>query len=64
MARKSADGEVTDFFNLTKYKRVIELLTTPDLEEFLDVAKVSAIGVIIAGLLGYVIFTLMSFLPM
>lgn len=64
MARKSADGEVTDFFNLTKYKRVIELLTTPDLEEFLDVAKVSAMGVIIAGCLGYVIFTLMGFLPM
>lgn len=58
------DSEVLNYFNLTKYIRVLELASTPDLQEFIDVAKIVSAGVVVVGLLGYLIFVLMSFLPM
>ncbi|MAG39832.1 protein translocase SEC61 complex subunit gamma [Candidatus Pacearchaeota archaeon] len=42
-------------FSLTQYKRVWRLLRKPSREEFLTISKVSAIGLLIIGAIGFVI---------
>ncbi len=64
MARnRTANDNWKDYLDLNKYIRVIRLCKTPDLREFLDVSKVTAPGIAFVGLIGYVVFYLMSFLP-
>lgn len=58
------DSEIRNFLDLNKYVRVLKLATTPDLDEFLDVAKIAGLGVILIGFIGYTIYILMSLLPM
>ncbi|AMD16829.1 preprotein translocase subunit SecE [Methanobrevibacter sp. YE315] len=41
-------------------KRVLKVSKKPDLPEYLDLAKVSVLGVIIIGVIGYVIVLLGS----
>jgi len=45
-----------------KCKRVWMVLKKPTREDFLKVAKVSAVGILIIGVLGFVISLIMSFL--
>ena len=45
-----------------KCKRVWMVLKKPTREEFLKVAKVSAVGILIIGVLGFVISLIMKFL--
>jgi protein transport protein SEC61 subunit gamma-like protein len=45
-----------------KCKRVWMVLKKPSREEFLKVAKVSAAGILIIGVLGFVISLIMKFL--
>jgi len=45
-------------YDLSSYRRVLELASTPDWEEFSRVAAIALVGVI-----GFVIFAFMSFLP-
>lgn len=52
-----------DYLDKNKYLRVFQLSKTPDLDEFLKVSKIVGISVIIVGLIGYLIFTLMGFIP-
>ncbi|VVB80660.1 Protein translocase subunit SecE [uncultured archaeon] len=47
--------------NFQQYKRVWRLLKKPTKQEFLTIAKVSAIGLLIIGAFGFVIATIMSF---
>ena len=43
-----------------KYLRVCKLLKKPTMEEFKTISKVSAIGILIIGALGFVISILMK----
>jgi protein transport protein SEC61 subunit gamma-like protein len=50
-------------YDLTSYVRVLKLASTPAWEEFSRVALIAGAGVVLVGLLGFVIFILMSFIP-
>ncbi|MFH1238006.1 MAG: protein translocase SEC61 complex subunit gamma [archaeon] len=43
-----------------KYLRVCKLLKKPSMEEFKTISKVSAIGILIIGALGFVISLIMN----
>ncbi|MEK6826946.1 MAG: protein translocase SEC61 complex subunit gamma [Nanoarchaeota archaeon] len=45
-----------------KCKRVWMVLKKPTREDFLKIAKVSAVGILVIGILGFVISILMKFL--
>jgi protein transport protein SEC61 subunit gamma-like protein len=46
-----------------KYWRVIKLARTPTREEFQKIAIVAAAGILLIGLIGFLILTSMSALP-
>ncbi|QSG14312.1 protein translocase SEC61 complex subunit gamma [Halapricum desulfuricans] len=48
---------------LSSYIRVLKLASTPSWEEFSQVAKIAGAGILLVGLLGFVIFAFMSFVP-
>lgn len=47
-----------------KYWRVLKLARTPTRDEFQKIALVAAAGVVIIGLIGFVIYELMLVLPL
>ena len=49
--------------DLAAYIRVLKLASTPDWEEFSQISKVAGAGILLVGLLGFIIFVLMSLLP-
>ncbi len=50
-------------YDLTSYVRVLKLASTPSWEEFSRVALIAGAGIVIVGLIGFVIFVLMNFVP-
>ncbi len=46
-----------------KYWRVIKLARTPTREEFQKIALVAAAGILLVGLIGFLILTFMGYLP-
>jgi protein transport protein SEC61 subunit gamma-like protein len=46
----------------TRYRRVWRLLKKPTKKEYMLVVKVSAIGLAVVGVVGFLISTIMSFL--
>lgn len=50
-------------FSLNEYTRVLKLARTPSWEEFVQVAKIAGAGVVFIGVLGFLIYTVMSPLP-
>ena len=46
-----------------KYWRVIKLARTPTREEFQKIALVAAAGILLIGLIGFLILTFMGYLP-
>jgi len=50
-------------FGKGKYGRILQMAHTPDKEEYLKTSKVSAIGIIILGALGFAIMWIMTYLP-
>ncbi|MFB6302263.1 MAG: protein translocase SEC61 complex subunit gamma [Haloferacaceae archaeon] len=50
-------------YDLSSYRRVLELASTPSWEEFSQVSKVAGAGIFLVGLLGFAIFAIMSFIP-
>jgi len=50
-------------FDLTSYVRVLKLASQPSWEEFWQVSKIAGAGIILVGLLGFIIFVIMSFVP-
>ncbi|MHB9288299.1 protein translocase SEC61 complex subunit gamma [Halobacteriales archaeon Cl-PHB] len=50
-------------FDLTSYLRVLKLASTPSWEEFSQVAKIAGAGILLVGILGFLIFVFMSFIP-
>jgi protein transport protein SEC61 subunit gamma-like protein len=49
--------------DLTSYVRVLKLASTPSWEEFSQVSKIAGAGIILVGLLGFLIFVVMSVVP-
>ncbi len=49
-------------YDITSYVRVLKLASTPSWEEFSQIAKIAGAGIVLVGLLGFVIFLLMSFI--
>jgi len=45
---------------LSAYARVLRLASTPSWEEFSQIAKIAGAGILLVGLLGFVIFLLME----
>ena len=50
-------------FDLTSYVRVLKLASTPSWQEFSQIAKIAGAGILLVGLLGFLIFVVMTFLP-
>ncbi len=50
-------------FDMGSYVRVLKLASTPSWEEFSQVALIAGAGIVLVGLLGFVIFVLMQFVP-
>ena len=50
-------------YDLNSYVRVLKLASTPSWEEFSQVSKIAGAGILLVGLLGFIIFAVMSFLP-
>jgi protein transport protein SEC61 subunit gamma-like protein len=50
-------------YDLTSYVRVLKLASTPSWEEFSQVALIAGAGVVLVGLLGFIIFIVMNFVP-
>jgi protein transport protein SEC61 subunit gamma-like protein len=46
-----------------KYMRVLKLARTPTREEFTKIATVAAAGVLLVGLIGFIIYELFVLLP-
>ena len=50
-------------FGRGKYGRILQMAHTPDKEEYLKTAKISALGILILGLVGFVVMWIMTYLP-
>lgn len=46
-----------------KYGRVLRMARKPDAEEYTKVSKITLIGILVLGLLGFIIYWLMTQLP-
>ncbi|MFC7044988.1 protein translocase SEC61 complex subunit gamma [Halobacteriaceae archaeon GCM10025711] len=49
--------------DMASYVRVLKLASTPSWDEFSQIAKIAGVGILLVGLLGFMIFVVMSFLP-
>ena len=47
-------------YELSDYVRVLKLASRPEWEEFSQVAKIAGAGVFLVGLLGFLIFVIMT----
>lgn len=67
--RRTAEDVQSDFeskiegFGKGRYGRLLQMAHTPNKEEYLRTAKISAIGIIVLGALGFVIMWAMTYLP-
>ncbi|ELZ27402.1 preprotein translocase subunit SecE [Halosimplex carlsbadense 2-9-1] len=50
-------------YDLSSYVRVLKLASTPSWEEFSQVAKIAGAGIVLVGILGFLIFVVMNFVP-
>jgi protein transport protein SEC61 subunit gamma-like protein len=50
-------------YDLSSYTRVLKLASTPSWEEFSRIALIAGAGILLIGIVGFLIFTVMSFLP-
>ncbi|MBP1922923.1 protein transport protein SEC61 subunit gamma-like protein [Halorubrum alkaliphilum] len=50
-------------YDLNSYVRVLKLASTPSTGEFLQVSKIAGAGIILVGVIGFLIFAVMSLLP-
>jgi protein transport protein SEC61 subunit gamma-like protein len=49
--------------NPSSYTRVLKMASTPSWEEFSQIAKIAGAGILLVGLLGFLIFMVMGVLP-
>ncbi|ACV11077.1 protein translocase SEC61 complex, gamma subunit [Halorhabdus utahensis DSM 12940] len=46
-------------YDITSYVRVLKLASTPSWQEFSQIAKIAGAGILLVGLLGFLIFVIM-----
>jgi len=49
--------------DLTSYVRVLKLASTPSWNEFSQVSKIAGAGILLVGLLGFIIYAVMTVIP-
>ena len=49
--------------DLNSYVRVLKLASTPSWDEFSQVAKIAGAGILLVGLVGFLIYVFMYFMP-
>lgn len=47
-------------YDITSYVRVLKLASTPSWQEFSQIAKIAGAGILLVGLLGFLIFVVMT----
>jgi protein transport protein SEC61 subunit gamma-like protein len=50
-------------YDLNSYVRVLKLASTPSWEEFSQISLIAGAGIFLVGLMGFIVFAIMSFLP-
>jgi len=50
-------------YELSAYTRVLKLASTPDWEEFSQVSLIAGAGILLIGMMGFIIFLVMGILP-
>lgn len=50
-------------YSVSDYVRVLKLASTPSWNEFSQITKIAGAGIFLVGLLGFLIFVVMSFIP-
>jgi protein transport protein SEC61 subunit gamma-like protein len=50
-------------YDLSSYTRVLKLASTPSWEEFSRIALIAGAGILLIGIVGFLIFSVMSFIP-
>ncbi|ELY64519.1 protein translocase SEC61 complex subunit gamma [Natrinema versiforme] len=50
-------------YDLTSYIRVLKMATTPTTNEFFQVSKIAGAGILLVGLVGFLIGAIMLLLP-
>ncbi|WP_224269861.1 protein translocase SEC61 complex subunit gamma [Haloprofundus salinisoli] len=50
-------------YDIASYVRVLKMASTPEWDEFSQIAKIAGIGIFLVGFLGFIIFAVMSFIP-
>ena len=50
-------------YDLGSYVRVLRMASTPSWTEFSQVAKIAGAGILLVGLLGFLIFVVMQLIP-
>ncbi|GGM67839.1 protein transport protein SEC61 subunit gamma-like protein [Halarchaeum rubridurum] len=48
---------------LSAYTRVLKLASTPEWEEFSQIALIAGAGILLIGIIGFVIFLVMGVIP-
>lgn len=49
--------------DLVQYKQVLQLATRPSNDEFMRTALIAGAGIVLVGVLGFILFTAMTPLP-
>ncbi|WP_435345194.1 protein translocase SEC61 complex subunit gamma [Haloarchaeobius sp. HRN-SO-5] len=49
--------------DLNSYVRVLKMASTPTREEFSQISKIAGAGILLVGLMGFIIALVMGFLP-
>lgn len=60
----SVKKKETEYFDKNKYLRVLRLAKTPGASEFRMVATVAGAGVVVLGITGFVIASVMGLVPL
>lgn len=60
---KSRTNRGGSMYDLTPYIRVLKLATQPTWEEFSRIAIITGAGSLLVGLLGFIVFVVMTALP-
>ncbi len=55
--------ELNDFIKLGEYTRVLKLARKPNKAEFTMIAKVAGAGILLIGLIGFIVFLVLTELP-
>lgn len=55
--------ETEKYLDLTQYRRVLQVATTPSNEEFMQVLKITSAGIGLLGVLSYLVYVIVFILP-